>query len=88
MKKLILLISFLLLVTGLPALAVDVSLMSKEELKAQLNSGTLVVLDVRSGRDWSSSEFKITGAVRAPGSEIAEWSKNYKKDQTLVLYCA
>ena len=88
MKKLILLISFLLLVTGLPALAVDVSLMSKEELKAQLNSETLVILDVRSGRDWSSSEFKITGAVRAPGSEIAEWSKNYKKDQTLVLYCA
>jgi len=88
MKKLILSLSFLLLFTGLPALASNVSLMSKEELKAQLNSGTLVILDVRSGRDWSSSEFKITGAVRAPGNEIAEWSKNYKKDQTLVLYCA
>lgn len=88
MKKLTLLLSFLFLISGLPALAGSVPTMSKEELKAQLNSGTLVVLDVRSGRDWSSSEFKITGAIRAPGNEIAEWSKNYTKDQTLVLYCA
>lgn len=88
MKRLILLFSFLFLAAGLPALAGDVPTMSKEELKAQLNSGTLVLLDVRSGRDWSSSEFKITGAIRAPGAKIAEWSKNYTKDQTLVLYCA
>jgi rhodanese-related sulfurtransferase len=88
MKKLILLLASLLLITGLPALAVDVQTMSKEDLKARLNSGTLVVLDVRTGRDWSSSEFKITGAIRAPSSEIAKWSKNYTKDQTLVLYCA
>jgi rhodanese-related sulfurtransferase len=88
MKKLILLLSFLLVIAGLPALAGNVPTISKEELKARLNSGTLVLLDVRSGRDWSSSEFKITGAIRAPGSEIAEWSKNYAKDQTLVLYCA
>ncbi len=88
MKKLIFLLSFLLLSTGLPAIAADVPLMSKDELKAQLNSGNTVILDVRSGRDWSSSEFKIIGAVRAPGSDIATWSKNYKKDQTLVLYCA
>jgi rhodanese-related sulfurtransferase len=88
MKKLILLLSFLLLSAGLPAIASDVPTMSKEELKAQLNSSTLAILDVRSGRDWSSSEFKITGAVRVLGSEIAKWSKDYKKDQTIVLYCA
>ncbi len=88
MKKLILLLSLLLLCGGLPAVAGDVPLMSKDELKAQLNSEALVILDVRSGRDWSSSEFKIKGAIRTPGSEIAEWSKNYTKDQALVLYCA
>ena len=88
MKKLILFLSFLLLCSGLPAVAGDIPLMSKDELKAQLNSESLVILDVRSGRDWSSSEFKIKGAIRAPGSDIAEWSKNYKKDQALVLYCA
>ena len=88
MKKLIILLSFLLLCSGLPAVAGDVPLMSADELKAQLNSEVLVILDVRSGRDWSSSEFKIQGAVRAPGNEIAKWSKNYPKDQALVLYCA
>lgn len=88
MKRLILLLSFLVFSTALPALAGDVPTISKDELKTQLNSKNLVILDVRSGRDWSSSEFKITGAIRAPGSEIAEWSKNYTHDQTLVLYCA
>lgn len=88
MKKLILFLSFLLATAWHPAFASDVPTMSKEELKAQLNTAKLVVLDVRSGRDWSSSEFKIQGAVRAPGSDLATWSKNYQKDQTLVLYCA
>ena len=68
--------------------AADVPTVSKEELKAQLETGKTVVLDVRSGRDWSSSEFKITGAIRAAGDDIATWSKEYKKDQKLVLYCA
>lgn len=88
MKKLILLLSFLFLSTGLQAVAAEVPLMSKDELKAQISSETLVILDVRSGRDWSSSEFKIQGAIRAPGSKIGQWSKDYKKDQALVLYCA
>jgi rhodanese-related sulfurtransferase len=88
MKNLILLLSLTLLMAWQPAFASDAQLMSKEELKDKLNTANLTILDVRSGRDWSSSEFKIKGAVRAPGSEIAEWSKNYKKDQTLVLYCA
>ncbi|AGF77192.1 Rhodanese-related sulfurtransferase [Desulfocapsa sulfexigens DSM 10523] len=89
MKKLtLLLLSFLLLCAALPAIAGEVPLISKDELKAQLDSGNVVILDVRSGRDWSSSEFKIKGAVQAPGSDIAKWSKDYTKDQPLVLYCA
>jgi len=88
MKRLLLLLAFFLFAAALPALAADVPTMSKDELKAQLASEKIVVLDVRSGRDWSSSEFKIKGAIRAPGSELAKWSANYAKDQTLVLYCA
>ena len=88
MKHLLLFLSFTLLMAWQPALAGDVQLMSKEELKSQLNSENVTILDVRSGRDWSSSKFKIQGAIRASGSEIGEWSKNYKKDQTLILYCA
>jgi len=88
MKNMLLLLSFTLLMAFQPAFAGDVPLMSKEELKNQLNTKNVTILDVRSGRDWSSSEFKIQGAIRVTGSEIGEWSKNYKKDQTLVLYCA
>ncbi len=88
MKKLILFLSFLVLCATVPAMAGTAPTISKDELKAQLGSENLVLLDVRSGRDWSSSEFKITGAVRAAGSEFATWSKLYPKDKTIVLYCA
>jgi rhodanese-related sulfurtransferase len=88
MKNLIFFLSFLLLMAWQPAMAADVPTMSKDELKSKMNAENLVILDVRSGRDWSSSEFKIQGAIRAAGSDIGEWSKHYKKDQTLVLYCA
>ncbi|MCK5069935.1 MAG: hypothetical protein KAR01_05320 [Desulfocapsa sp.] len=88
MKKLILLLSFLFITSGLQAVAAEVPLMSIDELKTQIGSDSLVILDVRSGRDWSSSEFKIQGAIRAPGSKIGQWSKDYKKDQAIVLYCA
>ncbi len=88
MKKLFILLSFFLFASALPALAGDVPTMSIDELKAQLDSDKIVILDVRSGRDWSSSEFKIKGAIRSPGKELPKWSASYAKDQTLVLYCA
>ena len=88
MKKLVLLLSFFMLASALPVLAGEVPLISKENLKAELGAEGLVLLDVRSGRDWSSSEFKIKGAVRAAGDKIKEWSANYSKDTKLVLYCA
>ena len=81
-------LTFLVFITAFPVIAENVPTMSKDELKSQLDSGKVVVLDVRSGRDWGSSEFKIKGAVRAPGGELKKWSGDYKKDQTLVLYCA
>jgi rhodanese-related sulfurtransferase len=88
MKKLILFLSFLILSTGLHAFAGEVNTVTKDELKAKLGSQDVVILDVRTGRDWTSSEFKIKGAIRAPGSAIAKWSKNYQKGQELILYCA
>ncbi|MBU1233061.1 MAG: hypothetical protein KKI15_09010 [Proteobacteria bacterium] len=88
MKKLFVLLAFFLIATTLPALAADVSTMSKEELKSRLDSPDLTILDVRSGRDWSASEFKIPGAIRAPGEQLAVWSEHYPKDKPLLLYCA
>ena len=68
--------------------AAEVAIMSIDELKDLLGSDTLTVLDVRKGRDWSSSEFKIQEARRADPREFEQWSANLLKENTLVLYCA
>ncbi|RUM43679.1 MAG: hypothetical protein DSY80_05290 [Desulfocapsa sp.] len=88
MKKILFFLSILLFAGTLQSATAAVPTMSKDELKSHLSSDKIVILDVRTGRDWSSSEFMIQGAIRAAGSDIADWSKNYTKDQTLVLYCA
>lgn len=71
-----------------PAFAGDVQIMNKDGLKDMLGSEDLVVIDVRTGTDWSSSEFKIKGAVREEPGETASWAGKYSKDKTVVLYCA
>ena len=66
----------------------DVSLITKEELKSIMSDADVVILDVRQGRDWSSSEFKIQGAVRVDPNQISEWQENHSKEKKLILYCA
>ena len=95
MKKMILTLKMLsfgliasFLLTISPVTAAEVGLMSIDELKQSLNDENLVILDVRTGRDWSSSEFKITGAVRAAPPDFDQWVSTLDKDKTLVLYCA
>ena len=79
----------LMLFTGISmSVAADVPVVTKEELKAQMGSPDVMILDVRTGKDWKSSEFKIKGAVRADPSEFDKWATTYPKDKTLVLYCA
>ena len=66
----------------------DAPRITKEELKGMLGKPELVLLDVRRGKDWDSSEFKIKGAVREDPSKIDEWKGKVDKGKTLVLYCA
>ncbi len=61
--------------------------MTREELKARLGTEKLVILDVRTGRDWSTSDHKIPGAIRIDGKDLAV-VKDYSPDHTFVLYCA
>jgi rhodanese-related sulfurtransferase len=70
------------------ALAGDVPLMTKEELKDAMGSEDVLVLDVRAGRDWSASEFKITGAVRVDPRKVDAWAGDFARDRSIVLYCA
>ncbi len=88
MKKLIAVLLFVFLAGTTNVFAGDVKTIDKDELKAMLGSSDLVVLDVRTGRDWTSSEFKIKGAVRATGKDVGLLASKYSKDKTLVLYCA
>lgn len=88
MKKLILgLIVAVLMISG-TASGDEVRLLDKDELKAMLGNPDLVVLDVRAGKDWSSSEFKIKDAVRLTNDTTEAVMKDISKDKTLVFYCA
>ncbi len=81
----------LAVLVGAPALnvaAAEVPRMSKEELREMLESPDLVIVDVRMGKDWTSSEFKIRGAVREDPGKVESWAGGYDKAKTLVLYCA
>ena len=88
MKKIVLVLVILLFSGAASGWAGSVPVMDKDELKSMLDSPDLVILDVRTGRDWSSSEFKITGATFLDSDEVAEATMKYGKDKTIVLYCA
>jgi len=53
-----------------------------------MGNADVAIIDVRRGRDWTSSEFKIKGAVYGDPKKITEWNKQFTKDTKLVLYCA
>lgn len=66
----------------------EVKTIDKDGLKGLLSSDNVVVLDVRTGSDWSASDYKIKGAVRVEPGEVSSWAGSYSKDKTYVLYCA
>ena len=70
------------------SVAETVPRMTKEELKGMLGSSDLVIVDVRRGKDWDASEFKIKGAVRKDPSGYDKWKNDLSKEKTIVLYCA
>lgn len=79
-----------IVIIGLSGMAVDASdgIITKEELRNELENPDLVVLDVRTGRDWKSSEFKIKGAVRANPGDFDQWIAQHAKNKKFVTYCA
>ncbi len=81
-------ISLVLLSAG-PALSYQkVQMMTAEQLKAIINDPDLAVIDVRTGIDWNSSEWKIKGAVREDPLDVDTWAKRYPRDKMFVIYCA
>jgi hypothetical protein len=60
--------------------------MTKEKLKAMLGNRDVVVIDVRTQRDWKESDSKIKGAVREEPNAVETWIQKYPKSKTFVLY--
>jgi hypothetical protein len=87
MKKVLTLLIVLMALAASPLFATSVPTMDKDELKALLGSENLIILDVRLGRDWSTSEFKIKDALRVDDKDLSV-AMTYPKDNTFVLYCA
>ena len=70
------------------AIAEDVSRVTKEELKTMIGETQVVVIDVRTGKDWDGSKLKIKDAVREEPRKATSWAGKYNKQKTYVLYCA
>jgi len=91
-KKLLTVLALILLSTVLPptfAISADVPMMTKDQLKAILGNPDLVILDVRLGSDYFSSDLKIKGAIRPDmGANICQTALTYPKGKTFVIYCA
>jgi rhodanese-related sulfurtransferase len=88
MKNILQVLAFFLIGLAWPVMAVEVPIMDQQELRDRLGSADLVVIDVRTGGDWSSSDRKIAGAVRQDPARVASWASTYDKAKTIVLYCA
>lgn len=88
MKRILIIITAVLLLNAFPAAGTDVPIMSKENLKEQLGSSKIMILDARSESHWEDSIFKIPGAVRTPVDQIDVWAGSLPKDKIMVVYCA
>lgn len=78
----------LVAVLSINAVAGNAPRISKEEVKSMLGNKDLIIVDVRTGKDWKASEYKIKGAVRVDPREVESWASKYSENQTFVFYCA
>ncbi len=88
-----LMIGLVLILLGLgswisPLFSADAPRMTADELKALLKNPDLILLDVRTGSDWTDSDSKIQGAIREEPNQVKSWAQKYSKDKIIVLYCA
>jgi phage shock protein E len=58
----------------------------KEDLAQVLKSPSAKLIDVRSVDEFKSGHIK--GAINIPLNRLAEIQKKYKKEESLVFYCA
>jgi 3-mercaptopyruvate sulfurtransferase SseA len=64
----------------------DVPRITKEQFRSILGSRDVVIMDVRTQKQWSYSDRKIPGAVYENPDDVGSWADKYPKGKTLVLY--
>jgi len=69
-----------------PAVAGNTLLMSREYLKDRIGDPNTMILDVRTGSDWSESGRKIKGALRFDPGKFSSWAGLLPKNKTIVFY--
>ena len=60
--------------------------MDKFALNENLGNKNVIIIDVREGRDWKSSKFKIKGAIRLEPNDPKVANVPLPKDKTLIFY--
>ena len=53
-----------------------------------MDNPEIIIVDVRTGKDWKVSEYKIKGAVRVNPREVESWGSQHSESKTFVFYCA
>ena len=86
LPKVCLSVIMLSLVLTVPAVAEDVSRITKEELKGLLGHSDVVIIDVRYSQNWQDSDLKIKSATRGNPDNFSSWADQFPKDKILVLY--
>ena len=66
----------------------DGQLMTTDQLKSNLGSSDIVILDARGPWGWVKTDDKISGAIRVDPSNVNAWAGDFDKTKTIVLYCA
>jgi 3-mercaptopyruvate sulfurtransferase SseA len=63
-----------------------VKYVNAETLKGMLGDPQVMIIDVRTPKDWADSDRKIKGAVRQVPDRAATWGKALPQDKKVILY--
>jgi rhodanese-related sulfurtransferase len=66
----------------------EVKSVNSAALKAMLGDPQVMIIDVRTPKDWNDSKTMIKGAVRQDPGKVPTWAKTLAKDKKIVVYCA
>jgi rhodanese-related sulfurtransferase len=68
--------------------AADAQRITKDGLKAMLDDPGLLIIDVRTEKEWKKADSKIKGAVWEDADEVKTWASKYPRDKSIALYCS